>query len=513
MLLALPSRDDPFEPSLIAHEERLGPLLRVLEEGLFEHIVLLQRERDGHNALAESLCTRLPAVTFEVHTVPPAAWHDAAVAGDFLSRCCERLQERRPEAEQYLLLPGVSLPMRAAAFLVAERAMPELRLLDTAPLEAGGWEEHTLREVHIVRGGARALPAGGAGGLEVEEDENPFAEDVARDLGLVYQHPRMRAALDIAVTLATHDTPILLQGETGTGKDLLATFVHRISHRRSHRLVAINCAALPETLAESILFGHRKGAFTGAHGTQKGKFELADGGTLFLDELGELSLKIQAKLLRVLEDHLVDPLGADQPTQVNVRILAATNRDLEQEVARGTFREDLYYRLRTGEIWLPPLRDRSGDVPAIALQLLARVNRSLRKPKSLSREALSYLSRQNWPGNVRDLQNVIERAAMLSANDILDTEDLRRFATGRRSASPFGAGQETPLPPLGDGFSLEKHLSEQRRLLMEAALREAGGNQSEAARLLGISPQAVHKFVKTHGLTSGRERSSSRSRR
>ena len=327
----------------------------------------------------------------------------------------------------------------------------------------------------------------------VSEPLPTFLDDAAREIGCVGDHSRYRKTLDIAATLAQHTTPILLQGETGTGKDLMARLIHRLSERYDKSFITVNCATLPEPLVESILFGHEKGAFTGAITRQLGKFIHANEGTLFLDELGELSLTIQAKLLRVIEDGVVDPLGPHKPVKVNVRIIASTNRDLQQEVIRGNFREDLYFRLCVGEIRLPPLRERRSDITKIAIHLLDRINGSLKDQKRLSRKSLEHLQRQAWPGNVRDLQNVIERAAMLSKNQVLEPSDL--LVTG-----PIGIAymqQDPEILTLNDGFSLEGYLGDMRKKLIRQALEKSDGNQSEAARLLGISPQAVHKFLKT----------------
>jgi DNA-binding NtrC family response regulator len=328
---------------------------------------------------------------------------------------------------------------------------------------------------------------------EFETKQESFSwETVAKKVGCVGKSPRFRQTLMEAFTLAGHSAPILLVGETGCGKEVLAHFIHEGSRRADKPFVAVNCAALPETLAESILFGHEKGAFTGAYKRQSGKFEQANGGTLFLDELGELSLGNQAKLLRAIESHCVDPLGGTQSVPVDVRLIGATNRNLAQEVAMGRFREDLYYRLRSGEIEIPPLRERSGDIPLIALHILERFNSTFANPKQFSKSALEFLETQSWEGNVRDLLNTIERAALMCPRTIIAPEDFRIRSAALRPASKNTDG----LPTLFSGFSMEEYLQKTRRALFEKALKQSGGNKSEAARLLGISPQAMHKFLK-----------------
>ena len=223
---------------------------------------------------------------------------------------------------------------------------------------------------------------------------------------------------------------------------------------------------------------------------QMGKFDQADGGTLFLDELAELPLPTQAKLLRVLQDGIVEPLGAKKPHKVDVRIIAATNQDVNKAIKKGLFREDLYYRLNVGEVRLPPLRERRSDIPRITLHVLDRVNATLKKPKRLSPDALARLQSHAWPGNVRDLENVIERSVRLARRDILDADDLI-ISEPLASTDPLAS-----LPEPQDGFSLEEYLTSARKQLILRALETARGNQSEAARLLGITPQAVHKFLR-----------------
>lgn len=338
--------------------------------------------------------------------------------------------------------------------------------------------------------------------LQAAEEAKPFGEKItpetsvpweaaAQRAGCLGKSPRFRQTLEEAAALAGHPTPILLMGETGSGKEVLARFIHTLSSRGTKTMVTVNCAALPEQLAESILFGHEKGAFTGAYKRQKGKFEQAHGSTLFLDELGELSLANQAKLLRVLETRSVDLLGGGELVDVDVRVIAATNRNLAQEVAAGRFREDLYYRLRGGEIHIPPLRERSSDIPVIALHLLERMNATLAQPKQFAKNALKFLESQTWQGNVRDLMNTIERAVLMSPRQVIEAEDFKI----NPSETSKGNGRDG-LPALYQGFEMEAYLQKIRHDLFEKALKQAGGNKSEAARLLGISPQAIHKYFK-----------------
>jgi len=337
-----------------------------------------------------------------------------------------------------------------------------------------------VREASSTWSVPRVAPAAG-------RKVKPNPHTVQEQLGIIAHSPAMQQVLQEAAVVAEHGVPVLITGETGTGKERLARFIHLLSGREVDRFVPVNCAALPESLAESVLFGHRKGAFTGAHQDQQGKFVQADEGSLFLDELGELPLELQPKLLRVLEDQLVEPIGANQSQQVNTRLIAATHQDLLQGVKEGQFREDLYYRLTFATLHIPALRERPEDISAISLRHLQQLNRMLETPKTLSSESMDRLVAHPWPGNVRDLQNVIGRSALWCPETVIEPEHLK-FDILLRSSS------EIPEPT--QGFDMEDYLSNQRTALIQRALEKSGGNQSQAAALLGISPQAVNKFVK-----------------
>jgi transcriptional regulator with GAF, ATPase, and Fis domain len=299
----------------------------------------------------------------------------------------------------------------------------------------------------------------------------------------------MRTALETAAACAEFPYPVLITGETGTGKDLFAKLVHRLGDRGTKPFVVVNCAAIPENLVESTLFGHVKGAFTDAQKDRQGKFEVADGGTLLLDEIGDLPLPAQAKLLRVLEDGELDRIGSDKAVKVNVRIIAATNRKLGEAIAAKRFRDDLFFRLNSAEIRLPPLRERRSDIPRIALRLLEGFNRNSRRQRQLSADALMRLQGYDWPGNVRDLRTVLTRAVMFSGGrDVLGPNDIKFDDTVK--PDPFAY-----LPEPFEGFDVRRYNDEVRRRLFEKALAIAGDNQSQAAKLLGVKPQAVSGFV------------------
>jgi DNA-binding NtrC family response regulator len=305
---------------------------------------------------------------------------------------------------------------------------------------------------------------------------------------------------------------ILIQGESGTGKDLIAKAIHYQSSRQDRPFVAINVSAIPETLLESELFGHEKGAFTDAKAMKKGLFEVADGGTLFLDEIGELSSFLQAKLLRVLEDQVIHRVGGVRDIQVDVRVIAASNRDLERAVRESHFRQDLYYRLAIISIFIPPLRERKDDLLSLVDFFIDHYNRKFRKTvRGISEDARRLLLNYDWPGNVRELKNAIERAMILEEDSMLRpaylpfsvTQPHAGITAFEHTSSPPAGGQPLAggrfLPPLSipeGGTSLE----EVERTLVELALRQAGGNQTHAARLLDISRDALRYKMKKFGL-------------
>jgi transcriptional regulator with PAS, ATPase and Fis domain len=297
---------------------------------------------------------------------------------------------------------------------------------------------------------------------------------------------RIKALL--ARVAASPASTVLLTGETGTGKDLAAKAVHYNSDRAARSFVNITCSALPEQLLESELFGHERGAFTDARQQKRGLFETADGGTVFLDEIGEMTAPLQSKLLRFLEEKTFKRVGGLADIRVDVRVVAATNRDLEEEVKAGKFREDLFYRLQVMPIPLPPLRERRGDVPLLAWYYIDRFNREFKKRvKGLSPAATTLLEQYQWPGNVRELRNAIERAMLLIDRDRLEPEDFTTLTRSVESA-------QFRLPP--EGVDLE----DVERQLVTQALERAGGNQSHAAKLLGMNRDQIRYRVEKFGL-------------
>ncbi|HEY3380348.1 MAG TPA: sigma-54 dependent transcriptional regulator [Vicinamibacterales bacterium] len=303
---------------------------------------------------------------------------------------------------------------------------------------------------------------------------------------LISKSPTMQAVFDLARTAARSHSTILILGESGTGKELLARAVHAESPRSQGPFVAVSCAALTETLLESELFGHEKGAFTGAAARRKGKFEMAHGGTLFLDEIGDVTSKLQLDLLRVLEDRKFFRVGGSEAVTVDVRIIAATNRDLQKAVADGSFREDLFYRLNVIPIHLPPLRDRLEDMPLLVEHFLEQLGAEMnRQIDGVSTDAMGILMAHTWPGNVRELRNVLERAIVVAPGRVIETSDL-----GLRRPPCADIGDNGSLASLDD---VEKHH-------ICRVLQDAGGNISQAARTLGIDRATLYNKMKKYQL-------------
>lgn len=318
--------------------------------------------------------------------------------------------------------------------------------------------------------------------------------DLPQSQNILGRSPAIQAMLQFIETVAPTEATVLITGESGTGKELVATALHKASARASKPLVTVNCAALSESLLESELFGHERGSFTGADKRRDGRFLHADGGTLFLDEIGEMPLSVQAKLLRALQQGEVQRVGSDMPIHVDVRVLAATNRELRREAAEKRFREDLYFRLNVISIEVPPLRERQDDIPLLAAHFMQQFGeRNHKVIKGFAPQALDCLLRYRWPGNVRELQNAVERAVILCRGDLIGEAELPenvRHAPVREE--PRVLVDELSLA----GLPLEK--VEQRAI--EDTLRQTGDNKSEAARRLGITRATLHNKLRKYGI-------------
>ena len=319
--------------------------------------------------------------------------------------------------------------------------------------------------------------------LEVENER--LTVEVSQERSLVGEGARMKEVYQFLKRVAPTDSTVLIEGESGTGKELAARALHRNSPRAGKPFVAINCSAIPETLLESDLFGHERGAFTGAASLKRGRLEVADGGVVFLDEIGELALSLQVKLLRVLQEREFERVGGTHPIKVDIRLIAATNSNLEQAMREGRFRQDLYYRLAVLTITMPTLRDRKDDIPMLVRHFVQKYAKRCKvKARPVSREALACLANYDWPGNVRELENAIERALVMGTSDMILPEDL-----------PETLLERTPPPEMIEAKYHVK-LKEWKKQLILDAVEQTQGSYAEAARILGVHPNYLHRLIR-----------------
>jgi Nif-specific regulatory protein len=326
---------------------------------------------------------------------------------------------------------------------------------------------------------------------EVEKEKESLKRELKgkyRIENVIGQSDRMQEVFDSVYRVAPSKATVLLRGESGTGKELIAKAIHYMSLRSKGPFVKFNCASIPEGLLESELFGHEKGAFTGAISSRSGKFELAHGGTIFLDEIGDLPISLQPKILRVLQEKEFERVGSDKTIKVDVRIITATSRNLEELVSRSTFREDLYYRLNVIPLSLPSLRERGEDIPLLIEYFLGKFNKENNRSVVLDKSALQVFLNYNWPGNVRELENTIERLVIMCSSDIITSSDLPVALSIRR------------VKISGSGTTLEADIQEIERTNILSALEKTGGIQARAARLLGITPRQIGYKIKKYGL-------------
>jgi two-component system, NtrC family, response regulator PilR len=341
--------------------------------------------------------------------------------------------------------------------------------------------------------------------LALKKEASYLRRELRRLTGLDHMigtSPNMRAIFELIENIAPQPSRVLITGESGTGKELVARAIHENSNRSKNPFITINCGAFPETLLESELFGYMKGAFTGANENRRGLFHAAHGGTLFMDEIGNMSVTMQVKLYRVLQEGKVRPIGSTEETDIDVRVIAATNKDLEKEIAEGRFREDLFYRLSVIPIHLPPLRERRDDIPLLAREFLERFAKSMNKNiVGIEPEAMRRMEVYDWPGNVRELENTIERAIALESGDRITVEALPDRVRAHFQASVAGPGTNgngPMLPP--EGLNLEQYIQQTERSYLLAALERSGGVRTQAAEMLKMSYRSFRHYAKKYGV-------------
>ncbi len=337
---------------------------------------------------------------------------------------------------------------------------------------------------------------------DLQEENILLRQKAVGRVELTGESPAMKQLKEQIAIVAPTDAWVLIQGENGTGKELVAQTIHRLSKRSNKPMVEVNCAAIPEELIESELFGHEKGAFTGATSMKRGKFDLANGGTLFLDEIGDMSLKTQAKILRILQEQKFQRVGGSRTISVDVRIIAATNKDLEKEIEKGNFREDLYYRLNVIPIYVPPLRERTEDIPLLFEEFMKEFGAYARGIKHVQPEVFDALSSYNWPGNVRELRNLVERLVILARGEEITIDDLppNLRNSNKSIANLSNANGKVEIPHYFSTNDYRKARQLFEKEYLEYKLKQYKGNITKTAEAIGIERRHLHRKIKTLGI-------------
>lgn len=500
-LISFIGNRDPFN-----ERQENGPILTLLSERHFDRVFLLHTPDTASQKMAEK--AKATAATIardhgychaeirEVVIDDPTSYEQIlhALRGQWRT-----ILDREHLSEYFFCLSSGTSQMHASALLLIASHEIKANILQLREKRFAIEGTPLIQEINPrTRAFPSILPA--IYPSAVPELNQKTVQDAIAISGIVGQDPQFQKILEDIVRSAWTDFPVLITGDTGTGKELLAKFIHHVSKFRNKPLVALNCAAIPASLLESELFGHEKGAFTDAKTARPGLFEAAEGGTLFLDEIGEMPLESQAKLLRALQERKIRRVGSNTNIPVNVRIIAATCADLSQAVQQKKFRKDLYYRLEVIPVHIPPLCQRPDDAVVIAGHLLDQLNREHSRKFVLNDSAKQKIRDYHWPGNIRELNNLIKRTIAITPHDSIDADDLK--FSNMESPSTCGT-----LPVLQEGFNLAQHLLEIEKSIYQSAYLQAQGRKTEVARLLGLSGQAVGKRLDFFGIAAQSKRS------
>lgn len=494
VLLTFTGFHDPFAPSGTTGEMRAGPILTVVAVRAFDCVYLFTTPKAAEisEKTAEAIAERHPGVKVVILDVPLKDPTNYLGILRQLRSHFKTLNASHPDAEYAISVSSGTPHMHACWLLLAASGEIPATILQSTPPEFVPEGRSLVKEIDIHQKDFPTITRPVDGPEPTEDDESSILS-ACRELGIVGEDPAFRKALHETFIYSQYDDfHVLLLGETGSGKEYFAQFIHHLGPRANRPMITVNCSSIPENLVESQLFGHKKGAFTGATTDHEGKFKSADRGVLFLDEIGELPLPAQAKLLRVLDQGEIEPVGSSRPVKVNVRVIAATHRNLREMVLAGTFREDLYQRFGSS-VAIPPLRSRKVDIPILSAHLLTSWNARHQNQKRLTAAAITELVRYPWPGNVRELRRVIQQSAMLTPGKVINPEDLRFEAPMR--TNPMSA-----LPDPSEGFRVNEFLDEIKLHLIRRAMELGGDVQARAAKLLGITPQAINQFLKSRNL-------------
>jgi DNA-binding NtrC family response regulator len=515
ILLTFAGNRDPFNAEIVQGVFTDGPVLTLLAERAFAavHIFTTPNTLPNAQALQREISRRDGDISrIQIHNIDiPDPTDYEALFLRMSGLCREILEKYRDQKPVCSIATASGTPqMQTVWFLLAQSGLVPATLLKITPPRFLRPGQKAVTEIRLSLGSFPLITLPTPETLEIaatylrkEKLEAERGELIREFSGLqmIGRSPALTKVMETVRAAALYDSAVLIQGETGTGKELVARAIHFNSARKTEPMITVNCAAIPETLVESELFGHEKGAFTGAERQKKGKFELADRGTIFLDEIGDMPLPAQAKILRVLQDKAITRVGGDKMIPADVRVIAATHRNLTELIAAEKFREDLYYRLRVIDIPVPALWERREDIPLLVEYFLDRHNRRYRQKKQFNREAMRQILDYPWPGNVRELENAVERAFVLSGANVIRDADLPPEITApvscRSSASGSPQSYDNTIPTIPTtGLDLNAHLHDLEKAFYEEAVRRKDGNREAAARLLGIKPHTFRKRAK-----------------
>lgn len=514
ILFTFAGNRDPFNPEVVKGVFTDGPVLTLLTERSYAAVHIFTNPSSLPNAqrLQQEIAKRDGDVRTRIHNIDiPDPTDYEALFLNMSARCRVILEEYRDQQPACFIATASGTPqMQTVWFLMAQSGIVPATLLKITPPRFLRPRQKAVSEIRLSLATFPKITTPSPEILDIaatclrKEKLEAERDEIIREfsgLQMIGNSSALKQVMDTVKSAALYDTPILIQGETGTGKELVAKAIHFNSARKEEPLIVVNCAAIPETLVESELFGHEKGAFTGATQQKKGKFELADGGTIFLDEIGDMPLPAQAKILRVLQDKALMRVGGEKTIRANVRILAATNRNLAVCITDGKFREDLYYRLKVIDIAMPALRERTEDIALLVEYFLDRHNSRYRQQKQFSREAMRRILSHSWPGNIRELENAVERACVLSKGSVIKEDDLppeiaSSSSPPSKSSGNTGQTNATAIAIPLEGLDLDTHLHNLEKAYYEEAIKMKDGNREAAARLLNIKPHTFRKRAK-----------------
>lgn len=522
ILLTFAGNRDPFNPELIKGAYSDGPVLTLLKERAFHWIYIFTTPNTLANAnnLQDEIAKRMTGIESRVLNIDISDPTDYESLFLQMNRLCQKIMDKhKKERPSYWIATASGTPqMQTVWFLLSQSGLVPATLLKITPPRFLRPRQKAVSEIYLPLDKFPRITSPTSKNLDfvttylrkeqLEAERGNLVREFS-DVRLIGKSPALTKVIEMIRAASQYDSTVLIQGETGTGKELVARAIHFNSARKKEPFIVVNCAAIPETLVESEVFGHEKGAFTGALQQKKGKFELADKGAIFLDEIGDMPLPAQAKILRVLQDLKITRVGGVKSIKTDVRIIAATNRDLAGSITEGKFRDDLYYRLKIVDIQIPPLRDRKEDIPLLVEYFLSNHNHRYNQQKQFTREAMKRILDYSWPGNIRELENAIERAFVLSKGNTIRESDLPQeifiFLSHSKEAIPspsFLKGGQGGFPNIQkiaiphEGLDLDTLLHDFEKTWYEEAIRRNNGNREAAARLLNIKPHTFRKRAK-----------------